>query len=79
MTFKGDHLAAFLAIVQGGSLGRAAETLHVTQPALSRTVRRLEAEIRSPLFERHSKGMQLTPIGEALLLQTQAEPRGYAR
>ena len=41
MTFKGDHLAAFLAIVQGGSLGRAAETLHVTQPALSRTVRRL--------------------------------------
>ena len=78
MAFKGDHLAAFLAIVQGGSLGRAAETLHVTQPALSRTVRRLETEIRSPLFERHSKGMQLTPIGEALLphatlLQREAE------
>jgi DNA-binding transcriptional LysR family regulator len=67
MTFNGNHLAAFLAIVHSGSLGRAAETLHVTQPALSRTVRRLEAQVRSPLFERHSKGMQLTPIGEALL------------
>ena len=61
------QLNAFVAIVTSGSLGRAAAMLHITQPALSRTVRRLEAEIGAPLFERHSKGMQLTAIGHALL------------
>ncbi len=67
MTFDLRQLAAFLAIVDRGSLGRAAEALHVTQPALSRIVRRLEAEVGAPLFERHSRGMAPTQIGEALL------------
>lgn len=67
MTFDGRHLGAFLAIVDLGSLGRAAEALHLTQPALSRTLQRLEAQVGAPLFERHSKGMWLTPIGQALL------------
>jgi DNA-binding transcriptional LysR family regulator len=78
MTLDGRQLAAFLAIVSHGSLGRAAETMHVTQPALSRTVKRLESQVGAPLFERHSKGMVLTPIGQALLphatlLQREAE------
>jgi DNA-binding transcriptional LysR family regulator len=60
------QLSAFLAIVQHGSLGRAAEHLHITQPALSRTVRRLETQLGVPLFERHTTGMRLTPFGEAL-------------
>lgn len=69
---------AFLAIVEHGSLGRAADVLHVTQPALSRTVRRLEAEVGAPLFERHSTGMELNAFGRALmphlaLLQSEAE------
>ena len=67
MTFDLRQLAAFLAIVDRGSLGRAAEALHVTQPALSRTVRRLEEQVGAPLFERHSRGMAPTPVGEALL------------
>jgi DNA-binding transcriptional LysR family regulator len=67
MTFDLRQLNAFVTIVSVGSLGRAAEALHVTQPALSRTVRRLEQQVDSPLFERHSKGMQLTAIGSALL------------
>src|SRR4051812_8843354 len=67
MTFDLKQLNAFLTIVSTGSLGRAAETLHVTQPALSRTVRRLEQQVGAPLFERHSKGMQLTAIGSTLL------------
>ena len=67
MTLDLKQLNAFLAIVSAGSLGRAAETLHITQPALSRTVRRLEQKIGAPLFERHSKGMQLTAVGSALL------------
>jgi DNA-binding transcriptional LysR family regulator len=67
MTFDGRQISAFLAIVTHGSLGRAAETLHVTQPALSRIIKRLEAQVGAALFERNSKGMLLTPIGEALL------------
>ena len=78
MALDMHQLKAFLAIVSTGSLGRAADTLHVTQPALSRTVRRLEDQLGAPVFERHSKGMQLTAIGAALLphatlLQREAE------
>ncbi len=78
MTFDLQHLAAFNAIVSSGSLGRAADALNVTQPALSRTIRRLEEQAGAPLFERHSKGMQLTDVGRALqphalLLQRESE------
>ncbi|MBR8655137.1 LysR family transcriptional regulator [Achromobacter sp. Marseille-Q0513] len=67
MTFNLQQLAAFSAIASAGSLGRAAEQLNVTQPALSRVIRRLEEQVGAPLFERHSKGMQLTEIGLVLL------------
>lgn len=67
MTFDGRQIAAFLAIVHNGSLGRAADALHITQPALSRIIKRLEAQVGATLFERNSKGMLLTPIGEAFL------------
>ena len=67
MTFNLQQLHAFTTIVESGSLGRAAEMLHVTQPALSRSIKRLEDQLGAPLFERHSKGMQLTAIGETLL------------
>lgn len=76
MSFDSRHLGAFLAIVNAGSLGRAAEVLHVTQPALSRTLRRLEAQVGAPLFERHSKGMLLTPVGRALLPHATLLQRG---
>jgi DNA-binding transcriptional LysR family regulator len=61
------QLNAFLTIVSAGSLGRAADMLHITQPALSRTVRHLEQQVGALLSERHSKGMQLTAVGSALL------------
>lgn len=67
MTFNLQQLHAFATIVSAGSLGRAADTLHVTQPALSRAIRRLEDQVGAPLFERHSRGMQLTAVGDALL------------
>ncbi|KGC37821.1 LysR family transcriptional regulator [Burkholderia pseudomallei] len=78
MTFDLRQLRAFTTIAASGSLGRAADALHVTQPALSRILKRLEEQIGAPLFERHSKGVQLTAIGEALLphatlLQHEAE------
>ena len=67
MAFDGRQLNAFLAVATHGSLGRAAQSLHLTQPALSRTIRRLELHVGSPLFDRQSRGMSLTAIGEALL------------
>lgn len=78
MTFELRQLNAFLTIVETGSLGRAAAALHITQPALSRTVKKLEELVGAELFERHSTGMQLTATGQALLpraelLQREAE------
>jgi len=48
-------------------VGRAAEALGLTQPALTRAIARLEALAGMPLFERHPKGVVLTPAGEAFL------------
>lgn len=67
MDFDHRQLSAFLAIATHGSLGRAAEVLHVTQPALSRIVKRLEDQVGAPLFERNSKGMLLTAVGQTLV------------
>jgi DNA-binding transcriptional LysR family regulator len=67
MALDPRQLKAFLAVVDSGSLGLAAEALHVTQPALSRIVRRLETQLGVPLFERRTTGMELTSFGQALL------------
>lgn len=71
MAYDLSQLAAFTATVAAGSLGRAAMALHITQPALSRVIQRLEASVGAPLFERHARGMQLTDIGRALLPHAQ--------
>lgn len=64
-----DHrgLNAFLAIARLGSVGAAASALSLTQPAVSRTLRKLEHELGVQLFLRHSTGMELTPFGQSLL------------
>ncbi len=67
MALDPRQLRAFLTIVRSGSLGLAAEALHVTQPALSRIIRRLESQLGVQLFERRSTGMELTSFGQALL------------
>jgi DNA-binding transcriptional LysR family regulator len=67
MALEPRQLRAFLAIVQTGSLGRAAGALHLTQPALSRLVKQMESQLRVQLFERRTTGMELTTFGQALL------------
>ena len=67
MALDPRQLKAFLTIVRLGSLGLAAEALHITQPALSRIVRRLESQLGVQLFERRTTGMELTSFGHALL------------
>lgn len=60
-------LAYFETIADAGHLGRAAEKLGRTQPALTKCIRRLEASIGSELFSRAGRGLKLTAVGEALL------------
>jgi DNA-binding transcriptional LysR family regulator len=67
MALTQRELAAFLGIARGGSVGSAAAALSLTQPAVSRTLRKLETALGVPLFVRHATGMQLTPFGRALL------------
>jgi DNA-binding transcriptional LysR family regulator len=67
MPLEQRQLRAFLAIAQTGSLGRAADVLHLTQPALSRVVKQMESQLRVQLFERRPSGMELTSFGQALL------------
>ena len=61
------QLRTFREVAEAGSLSRAADRLHLAQPALSRQIRLLEAEVGVPLFARHGRGMQLTEAGSALL------------
>jgi DNA-binding transcriptional LysR family regulator len=60
-------LRYFEVIAETGHLGRAAKKLFRTQPALTGCVRRLEATLGAPLFERVGRGIRLTAAGEALL------------
>jgi DNA-binding transcriptional LysR family regulator len=57
-------LEDFLAIAEEGGFSRAAERRHVTQPALSRRIRALEEWLGTPLFERSTHTLTLTPAGE---------------
>ena len=61
------HLRAFATIVDAGGFARAAERLHVSQPALSRQIRTLEIELGISLFDRVGRGVRLTSQGEDLL------------
>jgi DNA-binding transcriptional LysR family regulator len=58
------HLRSFLAIVRYGGYHRAADALHLTQPAISRHVRRLEQQLGERLFVRRGRGVELTAFGE---------------
>jgi len=61
------HLHTFVAVAQQGTLGRAAETLSLSQPALSKTLNELEELAGARLFERGRLGAQMTTMGEQFL------------
>jgi LysR family transcriptional regulator, nitrogen assimilation regulatory protein len=60
------QLRYFTAIVEAGSISRAAQTLHVAQPALSQQMADLELSLGMPLLQRGTRGTQPTTAGELL-------------
>jgi DNA-binding transcriptional LysR family regulator len=64
-------LRAFVAVVDAGSVTAAARHLNRTQAAVSLQIRRLEALLGKPLFERQHKRLMLAPAGELLLGEAQ--------
>jgi len=61
------HLQTFVAVAEAGSLSRAAERVHLSQPAVSGHIKSLEERLKVRLFRRASRGMQLTEAGVLLL------------
>jgi DNA-binding transcriptional LysR family regulator len=62
-----EGLRGFVAIARHASFQSATNELNISAPALTRRIQRLEAAVGAPLFERTTRRVQLTPIGELLL------------
>ncbi len=66
------HLSGFVAVAEELHFGRAANRLHVSQPAVSRLVRTLEKELGVALLDRSTHHVELTPAGLAFLTEVRA-------
>ena len=72
------QLKGFAAVAELGQLTRAAERLHISQPALSAQIKALEDELNVALFERGAAGMTLTAAGRQLLPEAERDARRRA-
>jgi DNA-binding transcriptional LysR family regulator len=61
-----DRMRVFCGVAEAGSFTRAAESLGLSQSAISRQISALEEDLRTPLFHRHARGLVLTEQGEIL-------------
>ncbi|TWU03626.1 LysR family transcriptional regulator [Neorhodopirellula pilleata] len=66
-----DQLSHFQCVAETRNFTRAAERLNVSQPALSRSIQRLEEEIGQPLFDRKPRSVDLTDAGQLFLKRAQ--------
>jgi DNA-binding transcriptional LysR family regulator len=64
---KLQDLHVLMTVVQAGSMGKAAERLNITQPAISRSIAELEHTLGVRLLDRHPQGIEPTKFGRALL------------
>lgn len=62
-----SELKAFVAVAELGSFSQAAQTLHLTQPAVSKRISQLESHLHCPLFDRIGRNVSLTEAGRELL------------
>jgi DNA-binding transcriptional LysR family regulator len=72
MPFRRGHLRYFVTVAGEGQITRAAERLHIAQPALSQAIAYLECDLGFQLLERHPRGVTLTPAGEVFLEKARA-------
>jgi len=61
-----SQLRSFLSVAHEGSISRASNNLHLTQPAVTKQMRALERELGAVLFNRTGRGIELTAAGVAL-------------
>ncbi|MBB6122985.1 LysR family transcriptional regulator [Sphingobium subterraneum] len=66
------QLRTLIHVAELGSASKAADRLGIAQPALSRQIRMIEAELKAPLFIRHGRGMTLTDLGRKILASANA-------
>jgi len=62
-----ERLRHFVAVAGRGSIGQAANELNITQPALTRSIQRFEADLGGKVFERGPRGVVVTAFGETYL------------
>ena len=62
-----DQLRYFIRVAERGNFTRASEDLLISQPALSRSIQRLEMELGQPVFERGGRALTLTTAGSLLM------------
>lgn len=67
-----EQLEAFVAVAKSGSFRAAADVIHLSAPALSRRIERLEEALGARLFHRTTRMVSLTPVGEAFLVRASA-------
>jgi len=73
------ELRSFAVLAEHLHFGRAASVLNVTQPALTKQIRKLEAELGSPLFDRGTHGTRLTAFGTLWLPSVRETLNGFDR
>ena len=66
------QLRSFVAVVEEGSITRAAARLHIAQQSLSQQIRTLELQIGAPVLTRSSRGVAPTAVGVVLLREARA-------
>jgi DNA-binding transcriptional LysR family regulator len=64
-----DQIRSVLAVVDYGGYHRAADALHLSQPAISKHVRKIEQQLGGPLFERRGRGVEVSARGEAVVAE----------
>lgn len=73
------HLQYFLEVARLGSFTKAAETLYITQPTISKTIRNMEDEWGVTLFHRQGKSIELTDAGRIMYQQAQHMVEAFER
>lgn len=67
MRVNPEQLITFSVVAEYGSVSKAAEVLHLSQPAVSGQLRNLQEQVGQPLYQRRARGIELTNAGEELL------------